>query len=108
MPCCSRSPTRASNSNPGLLGPLSRRCSARPRTVEHGSEDLATVPGSCTASLFGRNPAHADPIGTRMGTFDSDPGVRPSARQFVSYAAPWERIPDDGVPRHPESRHEVT
>jgi hypothetical protein len=23
----------------------------------------------------------------------------------VAYAAPWEPIPDDGLPRHPESRH---
>jgi hypothetical protein len=27
-----------------------------------------------------------------MGTFDDDPGVRPSVRQFVAYAAPWECI----------------
>jgi hypothetical protein len=39
------------------------------------------------------------------GAFDGDPGVRPSVRQFVTYAAPWEPIPDDGLPRHPESRH---
>jgi hypothetical protein len=40
-----------------------------------------------------------------MGTFDDDPGIRPSVRQFVAYAAPWELIPDDGLPRFPESRH---
>jgi hypothetical protein len=28
--------------------------------------------------------------------------VRPSARQFVAYAAPWEAIPDDGLPRYDE------
>ena len=39
------------------------------------------------------------------GAFDGDPGIRPSVRQFVAYAAPWEAIPDDGLPRHPESRH---
>jgi hypothetical protein len=61
--------------------------------------------GDCGSSLFGRNPAHADPVGIRMGAFDGDPGVRPSARQFVAYAAPWEPIPGDGLPRHPESRH---
>jgi hypothetical protein len=61
--------------------------------------------GDCGSSLFGRNPAHAVPVGIRMGAFDGDPGVRPSARQFVAYAAPWEPIPGDGLPRHPESRH---
>ena len=49
--------------------------------------------------------SHADPIGVRMGAFDGDPGIRPSVRQFVAYAAPWEPIPDDGLPRYPESRH---
>ena len=61
--------------------------------------------GDCGSSLFGRNPSHADPIGVRMGVFDSDPGIRPSVRQFVADAAPWEPIPDDGLPRHPASRH---
>ena len=61
--------------------------------------------GDCGSSLFGRNPRHTDSIGIRMGTFDDDPGVRPSVRQFVAYAAPWEPIPNDGLPRHPESRH---
>jgi hypothetical protein len=50
-------------------------------------------------------PAHAEPIGIRMGTFDDDPGIRPSVRQFVDSAAPWEAIPDDGLPRHAGSRH---
>jgi hypothetical protein len=36
----------------------------------------------------------------RMGTIDGDPGVRPGARQFVDFAASWEPIPDDGLPRH--------
>jgi hypothetical protein len=61
--------------------------------------------GDCGSALFGRNPAHPDPIGIRMGTFDGDPGIRPSVRAFVTYAAAWEPIPDDGLPRFPESRH---
>ena len=40
----------------------------------------------------------------RMGAFDTDPGVRPSFRQFVAYAASWESIPDDGLERFPEAR----
>jgi PhnB protein len=61
--------------------------------------------GDCGSSLFARNPSHADPIGIRMGTFDGDPGIRPTVRQFVASAAAWEQIPDDGLPRHPGSRH---
>jgi hypothetical protein len=61
--------------------------------------------GDCGSAVFGRNVGHADPIGIRMGAFDSDPGIRPSVRQFVLYVAPWEPIPNDGLPRFPESRH---
>jgi hypothetical protein len=31
---------------------------------------------------------------------DGDPGVRPSLRQWVSSAAAWEPLPDDGLERH--------
>ena len=40
----------------------------------------------------------------RFGVFDSDPGIRPSCHQFVAYAAVWDTIPDDGLPRFPERR----
>ena len=59
----------------------------------------------CGSHIYARNQTHADPIGIRLGAFDDDPGIRPSVRQFVRYAAPWEAIPDDGLARHPESRH---
>jgi hypothetical protein len=61
--------------------------------------------GACGSHIYANNPSHPDSIGIRLGAFDDDPGVRPSVRQFVTYAAPWEPIPDDGLPRHPESRH---
>jgi hypothetical protein len=57
---------------------------------------------NCGSALFSRNPADHDQMAVRMGAFDGDPGVRPSFRQFVAYAAPWEPIPDDGLPRYPE------
>jgi hypothetical protein len=38
-----------------------------------------------------------------MGTLDTDPGLKPSHRQYVAYAATWEPIPDDGVPRFDEA-----
>ena len=58
---------------------------------------------ACGASLWSRDPNNAEPFSVRLGAFDSDPGVRPSHHQFVDYAAPWEPIPDDGLPRYPES-----
>jgi len=61
--------------------------------------------GDCGSSLFARSPTDPDAVAIRMGTFDGDPGVRPGFRQFVADAAPWEPIPDDGLPRYPASRH---
>ena len=60
--------------------------------------------GRCGGALWARNPADADQLAVRLGSFDGDPGIRPSARQFVDYAAPWEPPPDDGLPRYPERR----
>ena len=57
----------------------------------------------CGSHLFGRNPDDPAQMGVRMSAFDGDPGVRPSRRQFVAYAAAWEPIPDDGLPRGPEA-----
>lgn len=61
--------------------------------------------GDCGSAIFGSNASHPESVGIRMGTFDADPGVRPSVRQFVAYAAVWEPLPDDGLARFPESRH---
>ncbi|HEX7298648.1 MAG TPA: GFA family protein [Solirubrobacteraceae bacterium] len=58
--------------------------------------------GACGSALFARDPETGAIRAVRFGAFDGDPGVRPTARQFVAYAAPWEPIPDDGLPRHPE------
>jgi hypothetical protein len=58
--------------------------------------------GDCGSALFSRNPATPSLVGVRLGALDSDPGVRPDAHQFVAYAAAWETIPDDGLPRYPE------
>ena len=41
-------------------------------------------------------------ISVRLGALDGDPGIRPELRQWVSSAATWEDIPDDGLPRYAE------
>ncbi len=59
---------------------------------------------ACGSALWSRDPEDSEVFGVRMGAFDTDPGVRPANRQFVAYAASWEPVPDDGLPRYPESR----
>ena len=58
--------------------------------------------GLCGSALWAESPTDPEVKGVRLGALDGDPGIRPSYRQFVAYAAPWEPIPDDGLPRHPE------
>jgi hypothetical protein len=58
----------------------------------------------CGAQLFSRNPHDPAQMSIRMAAFDGDPGVRPSWRAFVAYAADWEPIPDDGLERFPEAK----
>jgi hypothetical protein len=56
----------------------------------------------CGSHLFSRNPDDPSQMGIRMSAFDGDPGIRPSWRNFVNYAAAWEPIPDDGLERFGE------
>ena len=59
---------------------------------------------SCGGALWAQSQKDPEVKSVRLGTFDGDPGIRPSYRQYVAYAAPWEPIPDDGLPRFPEAR----
>jgi hypothetical protein len=58
----------------------------------------------CGSHLWSRSPDDPDVISIRLGAFDDDPGIRPMWHQFVAYAAPWDPIPDDGLPRYDEGR----
>ena len=69
-------------------------------TPEGGREKVFCA--VCGSALFIRHPETGQIAGVRLGAIDGDPGVRPTAHQFVAYAAPWEPIPDDGLERHDE------
>ena len=56
----------------------------------------------CGSQLYTTDPEQPERLSVRMGALDADPGIRPSAHQFTDYAAAWEPIPDDGLPRFPE------
>jgi hypothetical protein len=56
----------------------------------------------CGSGVLARRPDDGGVMVVRMGAFDGDPGVRPSAHQYTAYAAAWQPIPDDGLPRFPE------
>ena len=56
----------------------------------------------CGSAVLARNPDDGEVKIVRLAAIDGDPGVRPAAHQFVAYAAPWQPIPDDGLPRFDE------
>ena len=58
----------------------------------------------CGGALWSRDPDDPQTLNARLGAFDGDPGIRPSYRQYVAFAAPWEPIPDDGLARFPDRR----
>jgi hypothetical protein len=72
------------------------------RPPDKGAEKLFC--GECGGHLFSRNPESHREMSVRFGAFDGDPGVRPSWRAFVAYAAPWEPIPADGLERFAEAK----
>ena len=57
----------------------------------------------CGSQLFSRNPADARPDEHSARRLRRRPRRAPEWRQFVAYAAAWEPIPDDGLPRYDES-----
>ena len=59
---------------------------------------------ACGSALWSQSPDDPEIRSVRLGAFDGDPGIRPSDHAFVSYAAVWEPLPDDGLPRYPEGR----
>jgi hypothetical protein len=100
---CQRRSGAAASANgrtaPGSFRIVSGQGNLRAWRPDDGAEKWFC--GDCGSALFSRSGEQN--IGVRLGTLDGDPGVRPSSRQYVAYAAPWEPIPDDGLTRFPES-----
>ena len=55
---------------------------------------------ACGASLFGGGWPDGPDVSVRLGALDDDPGIRPQYRSFVASRAPWDEMPDDGLPRY--------
>ena len=103
---CQRRTGTAASANgrtaPGSFQLLSGEEHLRAWAPEGGAEKVFC--GLCGSAVFSRGAGDPPAIGVRLGSLDTDPGIRPQWRQYVAYAASWEEIPDDGLPRHPEGR----
>lgn len=103
---CQRRTGTAASAN-GFTEPGSFRVVAgaehlRSWAPEDGAEKVFC--GLCGSAVFSRGAGDPPRIGVRLGGIDQDPGVRPQWHQYVDYAASWEEIPDDGLPRFPEGK----
>jgi hypothetical protein len=102
---CQRRSGAAASANaraePGTVQVLSGADELRVWAPEGGGEKIYC--GRCGSALFMRKPGETEFMGVRLGALDGDPGIRPQWRQYVAYAATWEEIPDDGLPRYPEA-----
>jgi hypothetical protein len=54
----------------------------------------------CGSSLFGGTWPDGPEVSIRLGALDADPGIRPQYHSHTASAAPWDTIPDDGLPRY--------
>ena len=62
--------------------------------------------GECGSAIYGSNPSHPESVGIRMGTFDSDPGIRPTVRGVAMN--PIDHPHGGGEGRTSGGRHPVT
>jgi hypothetical protein len=54
----------------------------------------------CGSSVFGGTWPDGPEVSIRLGTLDDDPGIRPQYHSFAAGVPPWDRLPDDGLPRY--------
>jgi hypothetical protein len=60
--------------------------------------------GVCGGHVWSGDVGSDGVVGVRFGALDGDPGIAPRWRQWLSSAPGWAPIPDDGLPRYPETR----
>jgi hypothetical protein len=56
---------------------------------------------ACGSSLFGGTWPNGLEVSIRFGALDGDPVIRPEYHSYAASAAPWDVLPDDGLPRYP-------
>jgi hypothetical protein len=65
---------------------------------EEGS--AKTFCSACGSNLFGGGWPESEEVSVRLPAIDTPFEERPQAHTFVRSIAPWETLPDDGLPRH--------
>lgn len=56
--------------------------------------------GTCGTNLFGTGWPDSELTGVRLAALDDPGDAKPELHIFVRSLAPWETLPDDGLPRY--------
>ena len=94
----------------GGVGTANGRARTESIEVDEGRELLTTYrpdEGSaktfcsvCGSNLFGGGWPESEQASVRLSAIESPFEQRPGAHNFVRSVAPWETLPDDGLPRY--------
>ena len=57
----------------------------------------------CGSNLFGTGWPDSEVTGVRLPALDEPYDGKPDMHIWVRSVAPWETLPDDGLPRHDQS-----
>ena len=72
------------------------------RVFRPGGGKAKAFCSTCGSSLFGADWPEGEEVSVRLGALDDDPEIRPEYHTFVGSRAPWDELPDDGLPRYDE------
>lgn len=72
------------------------------RTFQPADGKAKTFCVSCGSNLFGAGYPESEASAVRLTTLDSGLEQAPRAHIFVRSLAPWETLPEDGLPRYDE------
>jgi hypothetical protein len=70
------------------------------QTFQPGEGTAKTFCLACGSNLFGGGWPESEQASVRLSALDEPFDQRPEAHTFVRSVAPWETLPDDGLPRH--------
>jgi hypothetical protein len=70
------------------------------RTYQPAEGTAKTFCSQCGANVFGGGWPESEQASVRLSAIDTPFDQRPEQHIFVRSVAPWETLPDDGLPRH--------
>ena len=69
------------------------------RTFQPSEGSAKTFCANCGSNLFGGGWPESEIASVRLSALDTPPDRKPERHIFMRSVAPWESVPDDGVPR---------